>query len=141
MQIGKLNERVTFQKGSYTKTADGGTSASWSDQYGDWAAVEAAKGRQLMNFGQKINGKPYVITTRSRFDYRPDEQWRIEWRGRYMAIVDFDASDLWETTIYCVESYRAEGLNNAAAWNRAYIQEAGVGNYVTEDSQAIYALE
>ena len=116
IRIGSYNQRVVFQRATYTKLANGGTAAVWSDQLTTWAEVVPNNGGQSYADGQKQSSRPVIVRVRSRFDYLPNEQWRIIWRECALAITSFMpiAKDVME--IMAVQNFEAATGNNSLQW-------------------------
>lgn len=85
MNAGKLNTRVTIQKRTVTRGADGSEVEAWINGDTVWAEVKNQSGREFYT-AQKINAElTHLISIRYRTDVRPT--WRLKLGNRYLDIL------------------------------------------------------
>ena len=80
--IGKLDQRVTFQRKTETADGIGGTVRTWANLASNptvWANVKARLGREAMVNGRMTAVLPVTFTIYNRTDL--DERDRILWNG------------------------------------------------------------
>ncbi len=80
--IGKLDQRVTFQRKTETPDGIGGTVRTWDNLASNpavWANVKARLGREAMVNGRMTAVMPVTFTIYNRADL--DERDRILWNG------------------------------------------------------------
>lgn len=88
--IGKLDQRITFQRKTLTSDGAGGTTAAWADLADNatvWANVKAKAGREGMVNDRMTATFVSVFTIRNRSDLLPQD--RIVWGGVYYNIRAF----------------------------------------------------
>lgn len=82
MDAGKLDQRVTFQRLTFTADGAGGTTEAWADYAINpnvWANVVAKAGRETMIEGRMTATFTVLFTIRNRRDIDPRD--RIIWQG------------------------------------------------------------
>lgn len=84
MNIGKMNERVTLQSPTETKSRSGEVTLSWSDYATVWASVDGLSSRDIMQ-AQQAN---VIASHRIRIRYKDgvSHEHRIKWRNRIMEV-------------------------------------------------------
>lgn len=68
MNAGRLDQRVTIERVTYTQDPMGGMTEEWAPLVTLWAAVEPLNGRELFAASTTLS----ETTTRVRIRYRPD---------------------------------------------------------------------
>lgn len=81
--IGKLDERISFERKTLTPDGSGGASESWAEYAEVWASVRPMSGRERERAMRNESAADYLITIRRREILATD---RIVWRERYLNI-------------------------------------------------------
>lgn len=84
MNIGKMNQRVTLQSPTESKSRSGEVTLTWSDYDETWASVDGLSSRDIMQAMQAN----VVATHRIRIRHRDgvSHEHRLLWRGKTMEI-------------------------------------------------------
>ena len=64
MNIGLLNERITFQKQTTTFDEYGNEIVAWDDYYACWATISGEGGRESVSGGQPSDHPDLAVTIR-----------------------------------------------------------------------------
>lgn len=84
INVGELNQRVTFQRRAPGADAAGQPSGAWTDVCTVWAKVAPLRTRDLMAAGQAQRLTDHRVLVRYRSDI--DSACRLVWRGAAMEI-------------------------------------------------------
>lgn len=82
---GSMNERVTLQNPSMTRTPSGSPRLGWSTAATVWAEVHGVSGRELIMAMQTNNLVSHKVTIRFRDDVNGET--RMLWRGKVLEVV------------------------------------------------------
>lgn len=84
-QVGKMNERITIETSTRTRTASGGYSTTYTPWITVWARIISISVRETLKSDQLIG----EITHRVRIRYRDgiNITCRISYKGKYFSIV------------------------------------------------------
>jgi head-tail adaptor len=95
---GQLRERVTFQAAIDVPDGFGGSTRLWAAMDSVWAHVDLADVRESQVAGRIKQHEHYDIHCRSGKTIDP--AWRLEWRGKHMAIVSVRSDPLLPDRIF-----------------------------------------
>lgn len=119
MNIGKLKYRVTFRQATKTRDSVGGYTVAYSDVFSTWADVKQGVGTKDLQFDMTSTEQVYQIIIRTRFDFRPNQNWECTYNGKTLQIHNVVEIDKDVMKILAYENKRAETGNIATDWSQA----------------------
>lgn len=103
IDIGKLDQRITFERRTETLTATGATTETWSAFATCWAHVMSRGGAKVEEASSLIPRHTWSIRTRYRNDASPKD--RIVYQGKTLSItsISHDSTRSSMTEFLCTE--------------------------------------